>query len=118
MGAPNCNINVSGDPKYQVKVFNGKPQFRIRKRNESAKVSKPIGVRKGNSFKQIEQSTSGTIEHDDEGIYEETGASSYPRFENMDQRDVIGKIQAKYGLGKSQPNGSKTRKRKIQMGWS
>lgn len=26
------------DPKYQVRVFNGKPQFRIRKRNDSAKV--------------------------------------------------------------------------------
>lgn len=38
-GLPTYSNSVKNDdPKYQVRVFNGKPQFRIRKRNESAKV--------------------------------------------------------------------------------
>lgn len=35
---PSYNNSVkSEDPRVQVRVFNGKPQFRIRKRQESAK---------------------------------------------------------------------------------
>lgn len=37
-GLPTYSNSVKGtDPQYQVRVFNGKPQFRIRKRNDSAK---------------------------------------------------------------------------------
>jgi len=58
------NTVKSDDPKYQVRMFNGKPQFRIRKRQESAKVSGLISRDKtrknneiSNNFNWIENST-------------------------------------------------------------
>ena len=104
------------EAKNQVKIFNGKPQFRIRKRNESAKWKAqkyPIRGRTNNSFKEVQQSRSDAIENESDINTEPYRNGSMIRnnkkVEELGNCNVINKIQAKYGIAPSLPPGSKSK---------
>lgn len=119
-GAPLYSNTVKGDdPKYQVRVFNGKPQFRIRKRNESAKsnITRGSGIRKGqSSMKDMDRMNSGTIDDNDDenlvGYYQdEQFTNSRKNIKELHNQKVITQLQTKYGIGAPIPPVSKLNNR-------
>jgi hypothetical protein len=111
------NAIKSNDPKYETKMFNGKPQFRIRKRNDSAKngiIKYNAGKKANRSLKGVQKSQADTIDNEDEetigGYGDDSMTGSMKRLDDVNNKQIIGRLQSKYSIG--MPPGVKTKKRK------
>ena len=112
------NSVKTDDPKYQVRVFNGKPQFRIRKRNDSAKIHNMIS--RANSKNKPKNSLKNINIVDDQAVNaeypSETAGVLKKSLKDISNHRLINKLQAKYGINPVIPPGSKHRNRKPPHG--
>lgn len=121
-GMPTFNTGLSSDPKPPSRILNGKPEFRIRKRNESAKVKigKNSTMRKHKtSFKESSQTRIDTIAPDEEAPtdpYKNHPPSHTKRVNDLSSQQIISKMQVKYGMRTSLPPHSRTKKRRTVQG--
>mmetsp|Transcript_751 Transcript_751/g.624 ORF Transcript_751/g.624 Transcript_751/m.624 type:complete len:138 (+) Transcript_751:447-860(+) len=74
-----------------------------------------------NSFKEIQPSQSDTIDQDEDNFvepYKNTSALETKKKDDLGNRNMINKIQAKYGIVPSLPSNSRSKKRRTVNGIS
>lgn len=103
---PYNNAVPGSDPKYQIRIFNGQPQFRIRKRQESAKnqINRAELVRKvRDSTKYIDTIGNDTacdnINVTDNEYFDDRDRKKIVHITDVSNATVIARIQSKYGIG-------------------